>query len=316
MPDDGGARAGRVEPPQPYRTRLEMVFAANAPKAVILRRGPKRHFHLIDWNLKDDSFTHGQWMKGIVRLCHLSPSGDKLLYWAAQYHASRPEHERIGRYREEGEHPTPYEPIGPTRADAEAFAKRHPKRKLPRYLQPDPESAKKGTRRFPPRRLEGVWTAISRPPWFSALALWPAYGHWTGGGYFRSDNEVVLFESEDGLTPVQNVRVPAGFRVSQFQQSDPRCNRDIASINAGYEETRPKLAEVAQALRAAGHDVQQLEPHRSGTLYIAMDGALFALDGWQRVAPAETADRARMLADFTGHSFQMKRAPAEAMRWK
>ena len=125
---------------QPYRTRLEIVFAASAPKAVILRRGPRRHYHLIAWDLKSNTFTHGQWMKGAVRLCDLSPSGDKLLYWAAQYHASQPEHKRVGRLREEGEEPVAYEPISPTRADVEAFKKRHPKRRLPRLREHAPHA--------------------------------------------------------------------------------------------------------------------------------------------------------------------------------
>ncbi len=70
---------------RPYRTRTSVLFAAQAPKAVILRRGPRTHFHLIVWDLETDTFEHGQWMKGNVMLCDLSPRGDKLLYFAEQY---------------------------------------------------------------------------------------------------------------------------------------------------------------------------------------------------------------------------------------
>ncbi len=72
----------------PYRTRLRVLFAAEARKAVILRRGPRTHYCLINWDLETDTFTEGQWMKGNIKLYDLSPSGDKLIYWARQEHPS------------------------------------------------------------------------------------------------------------------------------------------------------------------------------------------------------------------------------------
>ena len=72
--------------PSPYRTRLQVLFAAEARKAVILRRGPRTHYCLINWDLETDTFTEGQWMKGNIKLCDLSPTGDKLIYWARQEH--------------------------------------------------------------------------------------------------------------------------------------------------------------------------------------------------------------------------------------
>ncbi len=118
-----------------------------------------------------------------------------------------------------------------------------------------PESASPGSvRRHPLSHVVGIWTAISRTPSFSALALWPAFGHWTGDGYFHSDNEVVLVESEDAVTPVENVRVPSTFRVSLFRQDDRRCSRDIVSRSTGYDKIMLHLAVIYSALNAAGHD--------------------------------------------------------------
>jgi len=37
-----------------------------------------------------------------------------------------------------------------------------------------------------------AWTAISRPPWFTALALWPNLGSWYGGGVFRGPRSLSL----------------------------------------------------------------------------------------------------------------------------
>lgn len=56
-----------------------MLFASRAPVAVILRRGPRTHWQLILWDTRRDTFTPGQWMKGLVKLMGLSPSGDKLI---------------------------------------------------------------------------------------------------------------------------------------------------------------------------------------------------------------------------------------------
>jgi len=36
------------------------------------------------------------------------------------------------------------------------------------------------------------WTAVSRPPYLSALALWPNLGAWGGGGLFEYDNVICL----------------------------------------------------------------------------------------------------------------------------
>lgn len=168
---------------QGYRTRLDAAFASNAPRAVILRRGPKKHFHLISWDLRNDTFIHGQWMKGVVRLCDLSPSGNKLLYWAAQHHNSAAERarRRPSVTGEEQEGSPRFEPLAQRGRDMAEFAKRHPKRRVPRYLRaPDGKSQGKSA----PRADTGTWTAISRPPYFSALAVWPSFGTWTGEATF------------------------------------------------------------------------------------------------------------------------------------
>lgn len=36
------------------------------------------------------------------------------------------------------------------------------------------------------------WTAISKPPYLSALALWPNQGAWGGGGLFEHENRILL----------------------------------------------------------------------------------------------------------------------------
>jgi hypothetical protein len=47
----------------------------------------------------------------------------------------------------------------------------------------------------------GTWTAISRPPYFTALALWPKGDAWGGGGVFESELALALnhWPSQDKL---------------------------------------------------------------------------------------------------------------------
>jgi hypothetical protein len=63
------------------------------------------------------------------------------------------------------------------------------------------------------------WTAISRPPWLTAVALWPKGDAWGGGGEFMSETSVQLnhpmyqMKLADGFTLPRHVRVaPLGPR--------------------------------------------------------------------------------------------------------
>jgi len=109
--------------------RLYVLLARNSSHAVVFRRGPSKQVLLIKWNLNDDTFELGQWLKGRVyeRRCDLSPEGDMLLYFAANWRK-------------------PYQ----------------------------------------------SWSAISRPPFFTALALWPKGDGWGGGGQFLSRDCIEL----------------------------------------------------------------------------------------------------------------------------
>ncbi len=46
-----------------------------------------------------------------------------------------------------------------------------------------------------------AWTAISKPPYFTALALWPENGTWGGGGYFIDAKTVRIYVSKDSYHP-------------------------------------------------------------------------------------------------------------------
>jgi hypothetical protein len=58
---------------------------------------------------------------------------------------------------------------------------------------------------------QGTWTAISRPPSFTALALWPLNGTWQGGGgVFLSDSQVLLHQIESPAELAAGFSLPGG----------------------------------------------------------------------------------------------------------
>lgn len=135
-------------------TRLYAILAREARTGVIFRRGPSKQVQLIRWDLRDDSFEHGQWLMGRIyeRRCDLSPSGRLLVYFAATNRA-------------------PY----------------------------------------------GSWTAISKPPFFTALALWPKGNAWGGGGVFEDEDTLLLNHSLEW----DNVELADGFRLKPGMQIKP-----------------------------------------------------------------------------------------------
>lgn len=47
---------------------------------------------------------------------------------------------------------------------------------------------------------KGSWTAVSRPPWLQALALWPQGDTWGGGGRFVGKRKVALWTGMPSVT--------------------------------------------------------------------------------------------------------------------
>ncbi|UYC11726.1 hypothetical protein [Xanthomonas sp. CFBP 8445] len=141
---------------RPPATRLFALLARDARTGVIFRRGPSKQVQLIHWDLRDDSFVHGQWFKGRIyeRRCDLSPSGRLLVYFASKQ-----------------------------------------------------------------RGAFGTWTALSRPPFFTALALWPKGDSWGGGGMFEDERTLLLnHQPRDGHDPFP---MPTGFQLPHDLQVRP-----------------------------------------------------------------------------------------------
>jgi hypothetical protein len=142
---------------------LYVLLAREASKGVVFRRGPSKQVCLISWNLKDDKFERGQWLKGRVyeRRCDLSPDGRLLVYFAADF-----------------------------------------------------------------RRTIGSWTAVSRPPFFTALALWPKGNCWGGGGQFFSNWQLMVNHRGDEMSLAANFSIPKWLSVSQCGEWSGRGEDD------------------------------------------------------------------------------------------
>ncbi|QDT15989.1 hypothetical protein [Alienimonas californiensis] len=68
---------------------LFVLTAADADRAVILRRGPTKWFHVIGWDTRRDVFEHGAWIRGRIYepACDLSPDGRLLIAFISKHSA-------------------------------------------------------------------------------------------------------------------------------------------------------------------------------------------------------------------------------------
>ena len=276
--------------------------------AAILRRGPRGVYHLISWDLQRHRFQRGQWMRGDVKLCGLSPNGAYLLYWAQQYGRAH------GRRREADLQP--YDSARESRPIRSRPLKgKELKRKVPRYQRGDSLKPGAGS----PRRNTGTWTAVSRPPYFSALAIWPAFGYWTGGGFFASDREIILNEAPDFIAPTPNAPWPNWMRVRSFEEA--RAKPSWPPFEDPYwpedEGARwPSVGRVLDGLREGGAEwVDFVHARTNGELLFGCDGRVYRSRNWRETAPESLLRASDRLADFTGLEFERLPPPPEAMRW-
>jgi hypothetical protein len=104
-----------------------------------------------------------------------------------------------------------------------------------------------------------AWTAISRPPFLTALALWPKGDCWHGGGSFVDDKTVLLNHKKDVSKPHPNHK-PVGLKVVLKKdvcgEDDPvysdRLERDgwkriqewkvdLTGFERGYVTSQPEI---------------------------------------------------------------------------
>jgi hypothetical protein len=107
------------------------------------------------------------------------------------------------------------------------------------------------------------WTAISRPPYLTALVLWPGVGAWDGGGLFESDSCVWVNQNEwkEELNASKPQRLEIRFAASRGEDYPvfmPRLLRD------GWEQ-RAELGVNNRVVKPAPNDRFTLAMHWRGS---------------------------------------------------
>lgn len=279
--------------------RLSVILARDAPIGVIFRRGPTIWTQVIRWNTATDTFDAGQWFKGRIyeRRCDLSPSGEKLIYFAAKHHLAR---------------------------------------------NSDPS-------------YKNSWTAISKIPYLTALALWPNMGTYHGGGLFASESEIwlnsvhyrwsnpardvpaqphpnhvpppgfqstpICFTSGDQLFPLRLVRdgwtlMTPGDVQEDGEVSSGRLVRSNKNqrfrleLEFDYQVMKHSLIDVMAQCPESGvlDDATWADWDHFGRLVFARDGKLFRIS-------LDLSSEIQLIADFNDRTPRCFTAPAWASKW-
>jgi hypothetical protein len=221
--------------------RIHVLVARKAPVAVIFRRGSSKWTQVIKWNTDDDTFEYGQWFRGQMypRRSDLSPDGSLLVYFCAKW---------SGRRIEEAERMLDKKNAGKPTYDLRLLLKRKPKVR---------------------DEYTYAWTAVSRPPYLTALALWPKGDCWHGGGLFKS-NRLLWLNHKPLVAVPHRDHLPVGLRVEANPgacgEDDPiysmRLERDgwkrvqdwkyeWAGLGNGFRTEQPDVLEKAAMKNAS-----------------------------------------------------------------
>lgn len=205
------------------------------------------------------------------------------------------------------------------------------------------------------REYTYAWTAVSKPPWLTALALWPKGDCWWGGGMFAAKRELLLNHRPSEAQPHPK-HPPRGLKVVPNEEAhgedDPLYSRrlerdgwlitqkwevDSAGMGLFYQTKTPEIRErphkhfdfaVAMERRLDGLTYTErfrLIGNRSvqapeGAEWMDWDsrGRLFALARGRLLAAPMTTDGPgdfAVLADFTLDTFEPRQAPPDALEW-
>ena len=167
------------------QVRLYCILAREAPVAVVFRRGPTKQVLLVKWRTDTDEFQEGQWLKARIyeRRCDLSPSGKRLIYFAANY-------------------------------------------KKPYFS----------------------WTAVSRPPFLTALSLWPKGDGWGGGGLFAEENTILLNHRAQEMRLAKDFSLPRHVRIRPFGDG-PGRGEDSPIMDARMSRDGWRILQEGKAFR-------------------------------------------------------------------
>ena len=184
------------------------------------------------------------------------------------------------------------------------------------------------------------WSAVSRPPFLTALALWPKGDAWGGGGLFETPTRLLLNHPKNQMELADGFRVPKRIEVRPFGPHSgggedypvwfKRLERDgWSQSDEGWEKPRdPYVLRMAilgvgekngpwylidhTVVDKAGKEVLSLgesdwaDWSKSGDLLFAKDGKL-----WRLRIPGEPV----IVADFSDRVFEEREPSSAALQW-
>ena len=195
-----------------------------------------------------------------------------------------------------------------------------------------------------------AWTAISRPPYFTALALWPKGDCWHGGGLFESQHDVLLNHRPEAAAPHPK-HLPKGVRVRPNPPARgeddpievPRMERDgwkhVQWLDYDYHSMRTKRTAISEKRLQKGKLTLTVEkfydPDEQLLCYVVnrsgqrielgvgswadfdQQGRLVFSSGGKLFSVAIRKDSVvlNQIADFSGLQPSRLKAPAWAQRW-
>lgn len=291
------------------RSRISVLFAAEAPNAILLLRRGKDHHHFIKWDVENNTFIHGQWMRGGIVLCDLTPDGDKILYFATQYHkplqqVSLPATNPLFS--------------GGSLKEIYAYGLKHQKKKRPNRKIPTYMGGAKSPGNTVPKPSSQTWTALSKSPYFTALAFWPADGTWTGGGVFNGSHGVDLFEDEHSLVPHNKQILPKYFETRSIGAHSGGIPVEMVKrcAIAPSDTMTDKLLELSSQLEKQGlARCDWVFEYGRDKLLFSGEGRLFSLNGWSQCKAGQLLETADLVADFSKLEFEELRAPDNMQSW-
>lgn len=126
-----------------------------------------------------------------------------------------------------------------------------------------------------------AWTAISKPPYLTALALWPKGDCWHGGGLFQ-DNKTVLLNHRRDVSKPHPEHKPSGLRIilrdNVCGEDDPifsdRLNRDGWKLQQEWKVDNKGYPTLFQTIQP---EVRR-KSDRDSTSFIQLTRSITGLD--------------------------------------
>ncbi|BAU89800.1 hypothetical protein MPPM_1195 [Methylorubrum populi] len=87
-----------------------------------------------------------------------------------------------------------------------------------------------------------TWTVLSRPPFLTAVALWPKGDTWAGGGFFLADGTLVLTHGEGPYDLAPGFSPPPGLTVLPFTRANAQALTARAQSGPAASRWRPDPA--------------------------------------------------------------------------